>query len=50
MMPDEWIPHLLRKMGVKEDSFLEAIIVLTIFPLMVGIALWIFLNDSSYIP
>lgn len=49
-MPDEWIPHLLRKIGVEEDSFLEAIIVLTLFPLLVGVILWIFLNDSGYLP
>lgn len=50
MMPDEWIPFILRKIGVEKDSFLEGIIVLTLFPLMVGIFLWIFLNDSSYLP
>ena len=49
MMPDEWIPYLLQKMGVKKDSFLEAMIVITISALMTGTFLWIFLNDSSYI-
>ena len=50
MMPDEWIPYLLRKMGVREDSFLEGIIVITVSALMTGTLLWIFLNDSGYLP
>jgi hypothetical protein len=49
-MPDEWIPFLLRKIGVEEDSFLEAIIVIMISALMTGTLLWIFINDSGYLP
>lgn len=49
-MPDEWIPYLLRKIGVEKDSFLEAIIVLMISALMTGTLLWIFINDSGYLP
>ena len=30
MMPDEWIPHLLNKMGVAKDSILEAICMILI--------------------
>ena len=30
MMPDEWIPYLLNKMGVAKDSLLEAICVLLV--------------------
>ena len=35
MMPDEWIPYLLNKIGVSKDSLLEALIVLSLYPLLV---------------
>ena len=30
MMPDEWIPYLLNRMGVAKDSLLEAICILLV--------------------
>lgn len=39
MMPDEWIPYLLNKMGVAKDSLLEALIVLSFYPLFVVLVL-----------
>lgn len=35
MMPDEWIPYLLNKLGVAKDSLLEALIILSLYPLLV---------------
>ena len=35
MMPDKWIPYLLNKMGVTKDSLLEALIILSLYPLLV---------------
>lgn len=41
MMPDEWIPYLLNKMGVAKDSLLEAICI--IFIAIFGWSLLIYL-------
>lgn len=30
MMPDEWIPHLLHKIGIAKDSALEALCIILI--------------------
>jgi hypothetical protein len=35
MMPDEWIPYLLNRMGIPKDSLLEALIILSLYPLLV---------------
>ena len=35
MMPDEWIPCLLNKIGVPKDSLLEALIILLLYPILV---------------
>lgn len=35
MMPDEWIPYLLNRMGIEKDSLLEALIILSLYPLLV---------------
>lgn len=43
MMPDEMIPYLLRKLGVKEDSLLEALIILSLFPILIIIMLQFFI-------
>jgi len=39
MMPDEWIPYLLNKMGIPKDSLLEALIILLFYPLLVILVL-----------
>lgn len=41
MMPDEWIPYLLHKIGVAKDSALEAICI--IFIVIFGWSLLIYL-------
>ena len=46
MMPDEWIPYLLRRLGVKEDSLLEALIIISLFPLIIIIMLQFFIYDT----
>jgi len=35
MMPDEWIPYLLNRMGIPKDSLLEALIISSLYPLLV---------------
>ena len=35
MMPDEWIPYFLNKVGVQKDSLLEALIILSLYPILV---------------
>lgn len=48
MMPDEWIPYLLHRLGVKKDSLLESIIMISLFPLMI-IIIWQFFNFDEFI-
>ena len=43
MMPDEMIPYLLQKLGVKKDSKLEALIILSLFPILIIIMLQFFI-------
>lgn len=43
MMPDEMIPYLLRKLGVRKDSLLEALIILSLFPILIIIMLQFFI-------
>ena len=35
MMPDKWIPYLLNRMGIEKDSLVEALIILSLYPLLV---------------
>lgn len=46
-MPDEWIPYLLRRLGIKKDSLLEAIIMLSLFPIFV-ITVFYFFNLDDF--
>lgn len=45
MMPDEMIPYLLQKLGIKKDSLLEALIILSLFPILIIIVLQFFIYD-----
>lgn len=35
MLPDQWIPYFLNKIGIKKDSLLEALIMISLFPLFI---------------
>ena len=43
MMPDEWIPYLLNRMGIEKDSLLAALIILSLSPLLVILILQFYL-------
>jgi len=45
MMPDQWIPYFLNKIGIKKDSLLEALIMISLFPLFIILMLTLFLNN-----
>lgn len=45
MMTDEWIPYLLNRIGIKKDSLTESIIMLLMWPVIVIICLYIFIEN-----
>jgi len=45
MMPDQWIPYFLNKIGIKKDSLLEALIMISLFPLFIILMLNLFIDS-----
>lgn len=43
MLPDEWIPYLINKIGIEKDSLMEALIMISLVPLTVIIILGFFI-------
>jgi hypothetical protein len=48
MMPHDYIPYLLHKLGVKEDSLLEGIVIIIIFLLMCATGVYIAYENGDY--
>lgn len=46
MMPDELIPYLLQRLGIKKDSLTEALIMMSLFPIVIFIMLQFFIHDT----
>jgi transposase len=43
MLPDQWIPYLINKMGIEKDSLMEALIMISLLPLIVILILGFFI-------
>jgi len=43
MLPDHWIPYLINKMGIEKDSLMEALIMISLFPLTIILVLGFFI-------
>ncbi len=44
MLPDQWIEYFLHKIGIKKDSLLEALIMVSLFFLIIILMLSFFLD------